>query len=181
MLGHLLLLHHLAEGSTVTGAVLADDPWWVKGRGSGTMRSACVFIWVRWTNGRRVWGGSRPRALMAGWLYFSEDGARDERGMTRLVPRDALDDGTTRSRRGRCDHARRVRPDRAPARPASRVSRRHLSHAVRRNRWAGTLKTRWSADAVGARGGARPRYSPTFLVRLAILLNLTRKETRGDL
>ena len=91
------------------------------------MRSACVFIWVRWTNGRRVWGGSRPRALMAGWLYFSEDGARDERGMTRLVPRDALDDGTTRSRRGRCDHARRVRPDRAPARPASRVSRRHLT------------------------------------------------------
>ena len=68
-----------------------------------------------------------PRALMAGWLYFSEDGARDERGMTRLVPRDALDDGTTRSRRGRCDHARRVRPDRAPARPASRVSRRHLT------------------------------------------------------
>ena len=64
---------------------------------------------------------------MAGWLYFSEDGARDERGMTRLVPRDALDDGTTRSRRGRCDHARRVRPDRAPARPASRVSRRHLT------------------------------------------------------
>jgi len=68
-----------------------------------------------------------PRALMAGWLYFSEDGARDERGMTRLVPRDALDDVTTRSRRGRCDHARRVRPDRAPARPASRVSRRHLT------------------------------------------------------
>ena len=64
---------------------------------------------------------------MAGWLYFSEDGARDERGMTRLVPRDALDDVTTRSRRGRCDHARRVRPDRAPARPASRVSRRHLT------------------------------------------------------
>lgn len=64
---------------------------------------------------------------MAGWLYFSEDGARDGRGMTRLVPRDALDDGTTRSRRGRCDHARRVRPDRAPARPASRVSRRHLT------------------------------------------------------
>ena len=26
VLGHLLLLHHLAEGSTVTGAVLADDP-----------------------------------------------------------------------------------------------------------------------------------------------------------
>ena len=47
--------------------------------------------------------------------------------MTRLVPRDALDDGTTRSRRGRRDHARRVRPDRAPARLASRVSRRHLT------------------------------------------------------
>ena len=68
-----------------------------------------------------------PRSLMAGWLYFSEDGAWDERGMTRLMPRDALHDGTTRSRRGRCDHARRVRPDRAPARPASRVSRRHLT------------------------------------------------------
>ena len=89
------------------------------------MRSACVFMWVRWTNGRRVWTDPGPR--MAGWLYFSEDGARDERGMTRLVPRDALDDGTTRSRRGRCDHARRVRPDRAPARPASRVYRRHLT------------------------------------------------------
>ena len=63
------------------------------------------------------------------WLggYISPRMARDERGMTRLVPRDALDDGTTRSRRGRCDHARRVRPDRAPARPASRVSRRHLT------------------------------------------------------
>ena len=60
------------------------------------------------------------------WLggYISP---RMARGMTRLVPRDALDDGTTRSRRGRCDHARRVRPDRAPARPASRVSRRHLT------------------------------------------------------
>ena len=67
VLGHLLLLHHLAEGSTVTGAVLADDPWWVKGRGSGTMRSACVFIWVRWTNGRRVWGGSRPPCAH-GWV-----------------------------------------------------------------------------------------------------------------
>ena len=71
--------------------------------------------------------GADPGPRMAGWLYFSEDGARDGRGMTRLVPRDALDDGTTRSRRGRCDHARRVRPDRAPARPASRVSRRHLT------------------------------------------------------
>ena len=91
------------------------------------MRSACVFIWVRWTNGRRVWGGSSPPCALAGWLYFSEDGARDGRGMTRLVPLDALDDGTTRSRRGRCDHARRVRPDRAPARPASRVYRRHLT------------------------------------------------------
>ena len=71
--------------------------------------------------------GADPGPRVAGWLYFSEDGARDERGMTRLVPRDALDDGTTRSRRGRCDHARRVRPDRAPARPASRVYRRHLT------------------------------------------------------
>ena len=121
-----------------------------------------------------------PRALMAGWLYFSEDGARDERGMTRFVPRDALDDGTTRSRRGRCDHARRVRPDRAPARPASRVSRRHLTRRSAKSMGWNPKNPR-SADAVGARGGARPRYSPTFLVRLAILLNLTRKETRGDL
>ena len=106
---------------------LPTIPGGLKG-GRGTMRSACVFVWVRWTNGRRVWGGSRPPdAHGSGWLYFSEDGARDGCGMTRLVPRDALDDGTTRSRRGRCDHARRVRPDRAPARPASRVSRRHLT------------------------------------------------------
>ena len=63
-----------------------------------------------------------------GWVAIFLRGWRaDGRGMTRLVPRDALDDGTTRSRRGRCDHARRVRPDRAPARPASRVSRRHLT------------------------------------------------------
>ena len=91
------------------------------------MRSACVFVWVRWTNGRRVWGGSSPPCAH-GWVAIFLRGWRgDERGMTRLVPRDALDDGTTRSRRGRCDHARRVRPDRAPARPASRVSRRHLT------------------------------------------------------
>ena len=86
VLGHLLLLHHLAEGSTVTGAVLADDPWWVKGRGSGTMRSACVFMWVRWTNGRRVGGGSRPpcahgwvaiflRGWRAGWARDDAIGA----------------------------------------------------------------------------------------------------------
>ena len=91
------------------------------------MRSACVFMWVRWTNGRRVWGGSSPPCAH-GWVAIFLRGWRgDERGMTRLVPRDALDDGTTRSRRGRCVHARRVRPDRAPARPASRVSRRHLT------------------------------------------------------
>ena len=30
MLGHLLLLHNLAEGSAVAGAVLADDPWWIE-------------------------------------------------------------------------------------------------------------------------------------------------------
>ena len=112
-------------------------------------------------------GADPGPALMAGWLYFSEDGARDGRGMTRLVPRDALDDGTTRSRRGRCDHARRVRPDRAPARPASRVSRRHLSHAVRRNRWAGTLKTRWSADAVGGQGRSTAAVLTDFLSALS--------------
>ena len=112
------------------------------------MRSACVFMWVRWTNGRRVWGGSRPPCAH-GWVAVFLRGWRgDERGMTRLVPRDALDDGTTRSRRGRCDHARRVRPDRAPARPASRVSRRHLTRRSAKS-MAGTLKTRWSADAVG--------------------------------
>jgi hypothetical protein len=37
VLGHLLLLHHLAEGSSVTGAVLADDPWMVED-GGGTRR-----------------------------------------------------------------------------------------------------------------------------------------------
>ena len=181
MLGHLLLLHDLAEGRAVTGAVLADDPWWVKGEGEwDDAVSVCVCVG---SMDERAKGSGRiqaPVTLMAGWLYFSEDGARDERGMTRFVPRDALDDGTTRSRRGRCDHARRVRPDRAPARPASRVSRRHLTRRSAKSMGWNPKNPR-SADAVGARGGARPRYSPTFLVRLAILLNLTRKETRGDL
>jgi hypothetical protein len=44
VLGHLLLLHHLAEGSTVTGAVLADDPWWVKGREWDDAVSVCVYM-----------------------------------------------------------------------------------------------------------------------------------------
>ena len=44
MLGHLLLLHHLAEGSTVTGAVLADDPWWVKGGEGDDAVSVCVCV-----------------------------------------------------------------------------------------------------------------------------------------
>ena len=44
VLGHLLLLHHLAEGSAVTGAVLADDPWWVKGREWDDAVSVCVCM-----------------------------------------------------------------------------------------------------------------------------------------
>ena len=44
MLGHLLLLHHLAEGSTVTGAVLADDPWWVKDEEVDDAVSVCVYV-----------------------------------------------------------------------------------------------------------------------------------------
>ena len=123
MLGHLLLLHHLAEGSTVTGAVLADDPWWVMGREWDDAVSVCVCMG---SMDERAKSLGRIQPPVRSWLggYISP---RMARGMTRLVPRDALDDGTTRSRRGRCDHARRIRPDRAPARPASRVSRRHLT------------------------------------------------------
>jgi len=106
---------------------LPTIPGGLRGREWDDAVSVCVCMGSMDERAKSLGRIQAPGRSHGWWLYFSEDGARDERGMTRFVPRDALDDGTTRSRRGRCDHARRVRPDRAPARPASRVSRRHLT------------------------------------------------------
>ena len=52
---------------------------------------------------------------------------------------------------------------------ASRIARlpAGISHAVRRNRWAGTLKTRWSADAVGGQGRSTAAVLTDFLSALS--------------
>ena len=48
-----------------------------------------------------------------------------------------------------------------------RASPGGISHAVRRNRWAGTLKTRWSADAVGGQGRSTAAVLTDFLSALS--------------
>ena len=48
-----------------------------------------------------------------------------------------------------------------------RASPGGISHAVRRNRWAGTLKTRWSADAVGGHGRSTAALLTDFLSALS--------------
>jgi hypothetical protein len=86
VLGHLLLLHHLAEGSTVTGAVLADDPWWVKGKGVGRCGQRVRLCGFDGRTGEEFGGGSRPpdahgwvaiflRGWRAGWARDDAIGA----------------------------------------------------------------------------------------------------------
>ena len=65
VLGHLLLLHHLAEGSTVTGAVLADDPWESRGWG-GCARQRRIR--------RRRFGAARGTRRSGRWAKPPREG-----------------------------------------------------------------------------------------------------------
>ena len=146
VLGHLLLLHHLAEGSTVTGAVLADDPCEEEegeGRRAGQRRGS----WrVRHGRAMETREDPAPRGRTArGGVVRSRRWAPGD--AIAGARRDRID--PPRSSRDRNDPPRRVRRYRAPALPARLVSR-CPPRAFRRNHPGWNPK---NPDGSGAHSG----------------------------